>query len=237
MADRAEAEGNRSFRVGCAFARNSDSVACKHATCIPEARCESRGFFTVPRRLTEPAAGDGLAAMPFLVISASLNTESNSRVLAESAAEVLRAAGKEVDFLDMRDAPLPMCDGDKAYDDPSLDGLTERIARAEGVLISAPIYNYDLNAAVKNLVELTGKDAWEDQTVGFLCAAGGQASYMSVMAFANSLMLDFRCVIVPRFVYTTGRDFGDDGKPVPGIAKRIEDLAHATVRLSAVAKG
>jgi len=184
--------------------------------------------------LTEPGSNDELAAMPFLVISASLNAESNSRILAEAVAGALKAAGKEVDFLDMRETPLPICDGDKAYDDPSLDGLTQRIAGAEGVLISAPVYNYDLNAAVKNLVELTGKDAWEDQTVGFLCAAGGQASYMSVMAFANSLMLDFRCVIVPRFVYTTGRDFGDDGKPVPGIARRIEDLAAAAVRLAAV---
>ena len=171
--------------------------------------------------------------MSFLIISASLSPDSSSRALGESAADALRTLGKEVDFLDLRDAPLPMCDGDKAYDDPSLDGLTGRISSAEGVLISAPVYNYDLNAAVKNLVELTGSNGWEDQTVGFLCAAGGQASYMSVMSFANSLMLDFRCVIVPRFVYATSRDFGDDGKPVSAIVKRIEGLAGALARLSA----
>ena len=59
------------------------------------------------------------------------------------------------------------------------------------------------------MIELTGS-SWEDKIVGFLCAAGGTTSYMSVMAYANSLMLDFRCVIIPRFVYATGNAFDDD---------------------------
>jgi FMN reductase len=174
-------------------------------------------------------------AVSFLVISASLNPESNSSTLALAAADALRAARREVDFLDMREPPvagLPLCDGAEAYAHPALDGLNARIAAAEGILCAAPIYNYDINAALKNLVELTGS-SWEDKTVGFMCAAGGQASYMSVMAFANSLMLDFRCVIVPRFVYTVSRDFGADGKPTEAIAKRVEELTAALVRLSA----
>jgi len=49
----------------------------------------------------------------------------------------------------------------------------------------------------KNMIELTGS-AWEDKIVGFLCAAGGHASYMSVMAYAiYSLMLDFVRIIPP----------------------------------------
>ena len=177
-------------------------------------------------------------AVSFLVISASLNPESNSRALALAAAEALLGVGRNVDFLDLRDpefAGLPMCDGASAYAHPAIDGLNTRIMATEGALIAVPIYNYDVNAALKNLVELTGS-SWEDKTVGFLCAAGGQASYMSIMAFANSLMLDFRCVIVPRFVYATSRDFGDDGKPAPAIAKRVVELAEALVRLSSAKK-
>ena len=71
------------------------------------------------------------------------------------------------------------------------------------MIVAAPVYNYDVSASAKNMIELTG-NAWEDKMVGFLCAAGGMSSYMSVMAYANSLMLDFRCVIIPRFVYATG---------------------------------
>ena len=46
------------------------------------------------------------------------------------------------------------------------------IEAARVIIVATPIYNYDANAAAKNLVELTGS-AWEDKTVGFLCAAGG----------------------------------------------------------------
>ena len=77
--------------------------------------------------------------------------------------------------------------------------------------MAAPVYNYDVSASAKNMIELTGS-AWEDKIVGFLCAAGGMSSYMSVMAYANSLMLDFRCVVIPRFVFATGDAFDDEGR-------------------------
>lgn len=47
---------------------------------------------------------------------------------------------------------------------------------------------------------------------------------MSVLAFANSLMLDFRCWIAPRFVYATGEDFEKNAINNPEIAERIENL-------------
>ena len=75
-------------------------------------------------------------------------------------------------------------------------------------------------------MELTGP-AWQDKPVGFLCAAGGQASCMSPIGFANSLMFDFRCVIVPRFVYCTKADFEAAGEPGPELARRVEQLAAA----------
>lgn len=48
------------------------------------------------------------------------------------------------------------------------------------VLLAVPIYNYDGNAAAKDLIELTG-GTWEDKIAGFACAAGGASSYMSIM--------------------------------------------------------
>src|SRR3989442_15534397 len=104
---------------------------------------------------------------------------------------------------------LALCDADKCYDMPGSKKLSSAIERADGILIAAPVYNYDVAAAAKNMIELTGS-AWENKIVGFVCAAGGVASYMSVMSYANSLMLDFRCVIIPRFVFATGDAFDGD---------------------------
>ena len=86
------------------------------------------------------------------------------------------------------------------------------------------------------MVELTGS-SWEDKIVGFLCAAGGMNSYMSVMAFANSLMLDFRCVIIPRFVYATGNAFDDDKLKDEKVATRIEEVAAELIRFGQALRG
>lgn len=173
--------------------------------------------------------------MSILVVSASLNSDSNSRLLAREAERVLAADGNNVSFLDLRDLPLPICDGEKAYGHTNVMQASKLVLGADGIVIAAPIYNYDANAAAKNLVELTGQ-AWENKVVGFLCAAGGSGSYMSIMALANSLMLDFRCVIVPRFVYTTGAAFSD-GKIIDSqIAARVAECARATAKLATAIK-
>ena len=98
-------------------------------------------------------------------------------------------------------------------------------------MLSVPIYNYDANAAAKNLIELTGK-SWEDKVVGFLCAAGGHSSYMSIMSLANSLMLDFRCIVLPRFVYATGESFEGENLTDPEIEKRIQELTSQLIKIA-----
>ena len=161
----------------------------------------------------------------YLIISASLRPGSHSRLLGEFLAREL-----EGDYLDLREFPLPMCDGDAAYDDPKVPALRARVEAARVIFLAVPIYNYDANAAAKNLVELTG-GAWEDKIVGFACAAGGQSSYMSIIGLANSLMLDFRCIILPRFVYATGEDFQDGKIASAEIQRRLQELAASARRL------
>ncbi len=165
-----------------------------------------------------------------LVLSASLNPESNSRGLAREAVAVLERDGVPVQLVDLRDHPLPACDGDAAYAHPGVARLRDLIAAADAILVATPIYNYDGTAALKNLIELTGR-AWENKVVGFLCAAGGRSSYMSIMALANSLMLDFRCLIIPRFVYATTNEFTDGRIVHPEQVRRVAQLARAASRL------
>jgi NAD(P)H-dependent FMN reductase len=165
------------------------------------------------------------------LVSGSLNPESLSRQMAQHAAHALKQLGAQVDFIDLQEVKLPMCDGDSAYSDPEVEKTRSRIEAAAGILVAAPVYNFYLNAALKNLVELTGS-AWEEKVVGFLNAAGGVSSYMAVMSMANSLMLDFRCVIVPRFVYATGSAFRDGAGLDRKVAGRIEELANELVRFA-----
>ena len=55
---------------------------------------------------------------------------------------------------------------------------------------------------------------------------------MSVMSLANSLMLDFRCYIIPKFVFATKNDF-EEGKIVNSeITSRIKELGSELIRVS-----
>lgn len=165
-----------------------------------------------------------------LVISTSLNPESNSRKLALAAYQYLQEKSL-ARFIDLRDYDLPLCDGDASYGNPLVPELRAIISNARCVLIAVPIYNFDVNAAAKNLIELTGS-SWNDKIVGFLCAAGGRASYMSVMGFANSLMLDFRCLVIPRFVYAEGSAFSSEEVSDTEVLKRVNELTVRAVTLT-----
>ena len=173
--------------------------------------------------------------MSYLIIGASLNPNSHSQVLAEQAQQLLQAREQEVQWLDLREISLPFCDGSTAYGDPAIPPLAEAVAAAEGILVATPIYNYDVNAVIKNFLELTGK-SWQEKTVGFICAAGGQGSYMSVMPFANSLMLDFRCLIIPRFVYATGDAFVEGRLVDETIKTRLAELVDRLVEVTSALK-
>ncbi|HEY9784614.1 MAG TPA: NAD(P)H-dependent oxidoreductase [Candidatus Obscuribacterales bacterium] len=168
----------------------------------------------------------------FLVISTSLNADSNSRILARKAFEFLEEK-HQVEWLDLRDFALPQCDGDAAYAHPDVKTVSAKIEAVKCVIMAVPIYNYAAGSPAKNLIELTGK-AWTDKLVGFLCAAGGKHSYMAVLGLANSLMLDFRCWIIPRFVYADGSAF--DGEAIDSnVAERIKELTTTAARLSQTA--
>ena len=166
-----------------------------------------------------------------LVISTSGNPESNSRRMGRIAFAHLQDRKIDCDWIDIRERDLPICDADQCYGMPGSKRLSVAIEAADGVVIAAPVYNYDVAAATKNMIELTGS-AWQDKIVGFLCAAGGMGSYMSVMAYANSLMLDFRCVIIPRFVFATSDGFDRDNIIDKKITRRTEILADELVRFT-----
>ena len=166
-----------------------------------------------------------------VVASCSLNPSSRSHRLALAAAASVQSVGAVSELVDLRQWDLPLCDGRGSFEHAAVEPLSNIIGQASAILVSSPVYNYDLNAAAKNLVEMTGR-SWAEKPVGFLCAAGGDRSYMSPIAFANSLMLDFRCLIIPRFVYCTKDDFDDDGTLGASLHERVDMLARAAVDLA-----
>ena len=146
-------------------------------------------------------------------------------------AETLTEAVKDAEFFDLQSNPLPMCDGDKCYDLPEVIEFRKKVKNAKGIIMAIPIYNYNVSSGAKNIIELGGKMLY-DKVFGFICAAGGKSSYMSVMSFANSLMIDYRCFIIPKFVYALKNDFDENKITSPDIKERISELGKDLVRIS-----
>ena len=170
------------------------------------------------------------------IISCSLHPASRSYVLAQEALVAVQQTGATAALYDLRTLELGFADATTAHKTPDAITIIEAIRNANAVILAMPIYNYDVNAAAKNLLEI-GLRAWDRKVVSFLCVAGGRSSYMSAMGVANSLMLDFRCLIVPRFVYATGADFGDDRTATMHVAaeeiqRRVVEVALVTVELA-----
>ena len=170
-------------------------------------------------------------ANQFLIISCSLNPKSKSRIVAHYAYQQFSLKESDVEWIDLAECSLPLCDGAACYTDPKVKKLTAKIKGAKGIILATPVYNFNASASAKNLIELTA-DAWNNKVVGFISAAGGRSSYMAPMGLINSLMLDFRCLIVPRFVQAVREEIPDDGNLAEAITKRIRELNNTLINLT-----
>jgi FMN reductase len=165
------------------------------------------------------------------IISSSLNQISNSRILANEALQAAQLLGIEARVLDLRDFPLELCDGEVSFNQPNVERLTAVLQGSSAFILASPIYNYDVSAALKNMIEHVGGEL-TDKVVGFIGAAGGQRSYMAPLPFLNSLMLDFRSLLVPRFVYAGRESFKDGTLADEELRERVRDLVQYTHKLS-----
>jgi NAD(P)H-dependent FMN reductase len=156
-----------------------------------------------------------------LIVSTSLSEESRSTTLCEHGHSFLTQKGitsRHESLQDYRVLPYGM-DGSEG-----LDSLGDAFDTSDAIIFGFPVYNYNMNASMKAVIERFGR-SMNDKVIGLMMSAGGQASYMSGLVVANSLSLDFRSWIVPRFVYATKTAFGEKGVTDPEIASRIESLA------------
>ncbi len=157
------------------------------------------------------------------ILATSLRDNSNSQKLARIFKTLAENQSIETQLLDIRDLNLPLAGTPGCWESSNINALRDSIESASHIIFAVPIYCYDVNAAAKNIIELVGK-SFTQKVVGFICAAGGSNSYMSVMGMANHLMLDFRSIIVPRFVYTDYSSWDESGQVNNDIKERLECL-------------
>lgn len=180
--------------------------------------------------------------MNIALLNANLLPGGKPGRLSETLAALFADGGHDARVFSLSEWDLPACDGGACYKHEKTIALTAELAKAEALVLVAPVYNYDLNAAAKNLIELTGC-SWKGKAVGLVCTAGAEKSYLSPLGFMNSLSTDYRCLVSPRYVYATRADFNADNTlPEEGeirrrlafLAKELPVLAEAAAKIAAM---
>jgi len=106
------------------------------------------------------------------IIATSLNEESKSQLLARRFRDLLIEKGNEdTTFLDLRDLPLPLSGASNSWEDPNVSIVSKSVQASSHIVFSVPVYCYDVNAVVKNVIELAGR-SFASKVVGFICSAG-----------------------------------------------------------------
>jgi NAD(P)H-dependent FMN reductase len=161
--------------------------------------------------------------MRIVIVSTSLNGASKSRLLAQYVSEKLHSKSIDATFVDLRDYQLPLCDGGAVYADPQVKAVSAILSSADAVILTVPIYNYNVSAAAKNLLEVTGY-ALKGKLVAVITAAGGSRGFMGVLPFVNSMQIDFGAWIVPTFISARETSFAD-GKIIDSdLCQRLDEL-------------
>ena len=116
----------------------------------------------------------------FLAFAGSLRKDSYNKKLVHIAAAAARAAGADVEFIDLKDYPLPLYDEDieKASGIPeNAMKLKKLFIAADGFLLASPEYNSSISAVLKNTIDwITRPVPGEASLAGFM---GKSAALMS----------------------------------------------------------
>ena len=167
--------------------------------------------------MTEPAPR-------IAVVDAGAAPSSLTSVLCRSMGQALRRRGARALMLEAQPgAILPFGEGNSDGAERMRDGLAE----ADGVVLCFPVYNFNMNATLKALIEHCGP-AMAGKVVGLMATAGGRFGYMSVLSVVQSLMFDLRAWIVPRQVYALTDDFDGESIGSEEVRQRVDQLAGVT---------
>ena len=157
--------------------------------------------------------------------------------MARAYADALAGQGVDVQWLSLKDYPLPRFDnGPGITADASYAFLHEAASAADGLVLAGPVYNWGSCAELKRFVEVVGttppdasvRSPFFDKVVTFVSAAALPQSYMAFAPLAVSMMLDFKCVLNPYHVFVHDGHWPAAAGDLPG------EEASARLRRSAV---
>ncbi len=187
-----------------------------------------------------------------LVFAGSTRSASFNKMLARAAAEALARAGAETTYIDLRDYPMPLYDGDleesAGLPEPARK-LKALMAAQDGFLIAAPEYNSSITAVLKNTLDWVSRAeaddeppmlAFDGKTAALVSASPGALGGMRGLVTVRQILVNAGVLVLPEQLSLprAHEAFDENGRlrdprratALTGIAERLVDV---TARLRA----
>lgn len=178
-----------------------------------------------------------------LVFAGSARSGSFNKRLARLAAGRVEAAGGQATFIDLRDYPIPLYDGDLEREQgipAPARHLKDVLAEHSGLIVVSPEYNGFITPLLKNTLDwLSRPDGDQDGLALFrnrvgcvLSASPGGLGGMRSLALARQLLTNLGVTVLPDQlgVSRAAKAFTDDGELAdPGARERLDQVCHRLV--------
>jgi chromate reductase len=177
-----------------------------------------------------------------LFFAGSLRKDSFNKKLALQAMQIGLAAGAEGTFLDLKEYPLPIYDGDLE----GAEGLPENAIKIQKLmkahdafLIASPEYNSSISGALKNAIDWAsrpvpgdkGLECFTGKVAGLMSASPGALGGMRGLIILRSLLSNIGVIVVPEQspISKAQEAFDVDGNIVDGKNKQAVEKTVARV--------
>jgi chromate reductase len=181
-----------------------------------------------------------------LCFAGSLRKDSFNKKLVKIAMEGAKQAGAEVTYIDLKEFPLAVYDGDVETEQGIPENalkLKELFLQHNALLIAAPEYNSSITGALKNAIDWVSRPlpdekplaCFNGKVAGIMAASPGALGGLRGLVTVRSILENINVIVVPNQVAVpqAHKAFKEDGslndekqqESVKQIGARVAEIA------------
>jgi chromate reductase, NAD(P)H dehydrogenase (quinone) len=149
-----------------------------------------------------------MANVKVLAFAGSARTGSFNKKLARIAADAVRAAGAEVTYIDLRDIPMPLYDGDLEATEgipPNGRKLKDFMLSHDAFLLACPEYNSSITGVLKNAIDWASRpspgekplECFAGKVVGLCSTSPGALGGLRGLVTVRSILINIGSIVIP----------------------------------------
>lgn len=176
----------------------------------------------------------------------SLRRDSFNKKMVKIAMSGAKSAGAEVLFVDLKDYPLPLYDGDIE----AAEGIPENAKKLKailkehhGFLIASPEYNSSISGALKNAIDWASRpepgekplECFAGKVAGIMATSPGALGGLRGLVTVRSILENIQMIVIPQQVAlpVAHEAFDEDGNIKD--AKKQSSVEEIGKKLAAIA--